>query len=116
MPNSRWSPRSRRGGLFGSQPVIVGRFQRRLQRSPVIPGVVGRAGGRGEGKGVGGKVIAAAHLSGIHVDLGGEEIHRPLYGRGGLRATGPSEGVYRGGVGGYRGGRPGHVGNVVVAA
>jgi hypothetical protein len=67
------------------------------------------------GEVVGAMRLRAADLGGVHADLGGEEVHGPLDGRGGLGPAGAAVGDGGRGVGDHRPGVELDVGDVVHA-
>src|SRR5690606_33595322 len=87
------------GGLLGAQLLVPGRLEDAVERAPVVAGVVLGAGGGGERELVGRHEVRAADLGGVHADLGGEEVDRPLDGGRGLGPTRTAVGGGGGGVG-----------------
>ncbi len=86
------------GGLLGAQTGVARRLQHRVERLLVLAGVVGRPALGDQRERLGLQQVAAAHLGRVHADLGGEEVHRALDRRGGLRAPGAAVGRDRRGV------------------
>ena len=76
--------------LLGAEVGVAGGFERLVERAFVVADVVGLTDrGRVRFEELRDQVDAA-HLGGIHADLGGEHVHRPLGRGGGLGSTGTS--------------------------
>lgn len=84
MPSCTGSPASP-AGLLGAELLVAGGLEGHVEASLVVAHVVDRAGGGGVGEVVGGDQVATTHLGRVHADLGGEEVHGALDGRGCLR-------------------------------
>jgi hypothetical protein len=113
MPSCLASPASRRRLLLGAQLGVAGGGERLVEAALVVADVVGLPDRRGVRLVELGDEVLAADLGGVHADLGGEHVHRPLDGGGGLGAAGAAVGDGGRGVGDDRGGAHLDVGDVV---
>ena len=91
-------------GLIGAQRWVVGRGEGLIERHFVVADIVGLADGGGVWLKELGDQVDAANLGGIHADLGGKKVHRPLDRCSCLWAACAAIGNHRRGVGDHTGG------------
>ena len=88
--------------LLGAQLVVAEHLPGPLGGLLVVPGVVLQPSHRGEGELVGVDPVAPADLDRVLAELGGQLVHQPLDGEGGLGTAGAAVGVGPGLVGQHR--------------
>ena len=102
MPSRLVAPGDVLGLLAGPDAGVVGQLGRLLRRAQVVARVVDQAAERGVGELLGLDEVALAQLQRVHPDLGGQRVHGPLDGVGGLGPAGAAVGVGRRHVGEHR--------------
>ena len=88
--------------LLGPQGLVAGGIEDQIEGALVVAAVVGGPAEGLEGEGVGPDEVHPSHLGGVHADLGGEEVHGPLDGGGGLGSARAAVRDGGGGVGDHR--------------